>query len=148
MLTISLQLNSYQIHFIQWFYENGRSKDNIYAIKPTILRQKEEIWPSSMTKAPTPTELSKGQSYNTNNATKSSIKQQLRTDLGRSVKVTTGNPTGVVNLVYGPTFPLPRNSRVIKRTHMWKFVNKPPYIDNKPTATPSGEVIKINTQTT
>ena len=35
--------------------------------------QKEEIWPSPMTKAPTPTEmslLSKGQSDNTNNATK------------------------------------------------------------------------------
>ena len=58
-----------------------------------------------MTKAPTPTEMSKGPSDNTNNATKSSIKQQLRTDLGRSVGVTTAN--GVVNLVYGPTFPLP-----------------------------------------
>ena len=38
-----------------------------------------------MTKAPTPTEISKGQSDNTNNATK----QQLRTDLGRSVGVLT-----------------------------------------------------------
>ena len=38
-----------------------------------------------MTKAPTPTEMSKGQSDNTNNATKILIKQQLRTDLGRSV---------------------------------------------------------------
>ena len=36
-----------------------------------------------MTKALIPTEMSKGQSDNTNNATKSSIKQQLRTDLGR-----------------------------------------------------------------
>ena len=42
-----------------------------------------------MTKAPTPTEMSKGQSDNTNNATKKSIKQRLRTDLGRSVGVTT-----------------------------------------------------------
>ena len=32
-LTISLQVNFYQIDFIQWFYENGRSKDKIYAIK-------------------------------------------------------------------------------------------------------------------
>ena len=32
--------------------------------------KKEEIWPSPMTKAPTPTEMSKGQSENTNNATK------------------------------------------------------------------------------
>ena len=31
--------------------------------------KKEEIWLSSMTKAPTPTEMSKGQSDNTNNAT-------------------------------------------------------------------------------
>ena len=51
--------------------------------------KKEEIWLSPMTKAPTPTEMSKGQSDNTNNATKNSIKQRLRTDLGRSVGVTT-----------------------------------------------------------
>ena len=42
-----------------------------------------------MTKAPTPAEMSKGQSDNTNNATRSSITQRLRTDLGRSVGVTT-----------------------------------------------------------
>ena len=57
-----------------------------------------------------------------------------------------GHPTGVVNLVYGPNLPTPRNSRVMKRTHIKKFVNKPPYIDNKSTATPSGEVIKIDTR--
>ena len=28
------------------------------------------------------------------------------------------HPTGVVNLVYGPNLPTPRNSRVIKRTHV------------------------------
>ena len=32
--------------------------------------KKEEIWLSPMTKAPTPTEMSKGQSDKTNNATK------------------------------------------------------------------------------
>ena len=32
--------------------------------------KKGEIWLSPMTKAPTPTEMSKGQSDNTNNATK------------------------------------------------------------------------------
>ena len=32
--------------------------------------KKEEIWLSPMAKAPTPTEMSKGQSDNTNNATK------------------------------------------------------------------------------
>ena len=42
-----------------------------------------------MTKAPKPTEMSKGQSDNTNNATKRSITQRLRTDLWRSVVVTT-----------------------------------------------------------
>ena len=31
---------------------------------------------------------------------------------------TYGHPTGVVNLVYGPNLPTPRNSRVIKRTHV------------------------------
>ena len=29
-----------------------------------------------------------------------------------------GHPTGVVKLVYGPNFPISRNSRVIKRTHV------------------------------
>ena len=33
ILTIILQVNFYQINFIQWFYENERSKDKIYAIK-------------------------------------------------------------------------------------------------------------------
>ena len=45
----------------------------------------------------------------------------------------------MVNLVYGPNLSIPRNSREIRRTHVLKFVNKPPYIDNKPTATPSRE---------
>ena len=57
-----------------------------------------------------------------------------------------GHPTGVVNLVYEPNLPTPRNSRVIKRTHVSKFVDKPPNIDNKSTATPSGEVIKFDTR--
>ena len=51
--------------------------------------KKEEIWLSPMTKAPTPAKMSKGQSDNTNNATKTSIIQRLRTDLGRSGGVTT-----------------------------------------------------------
>ena len=33
ILRISLQVNFYQINIIQWFYETGRSKDNIYTIK-------------------------------------------------------------------------------------------------------------------
>ena len=41
--------------------------------------KKEEIWPSPMTKAPAPTEMSKGQSDSTNNATK---KVLLNSDCG------------------------------------------------------------------
>ena len=59
-----------------------------------------------MTKAPTPTEMSKGKSDNTNNATKKfdyiAVADRLRT-------VSWSNyihPTGVVNLVYGSTSPL------------------------------------------
>ena len=36
-LTISLQVNFYQINFIQWFNESGWSKNKIYAIKPNNL---------------------------------------------------------------------------------------------------------------
>ena len=90
-------------------------------------REKEEIWLSPMTKAPTPAEMSKWQ--NKQRHKKVPITQWLRTDLGR------------------PNLPTPRNSLLVKRTHIYKFVNKPPYIDNKPTATPSGEVIKIDTRT-
>ena len=48
-----------------------------------IQEKKEKIWLSPMTKSPTPAEMSKGQSDNTKNATKSSITQRLRIDLGR-----------------------------------------------------------------
>ena len=76
-----------------------------------------------MTKAPTPTEMSKRQSDNTNNATKSSIKQRLRTDLGRSVGVTSA--TQLVCLTgLRAHLPTPRNSRVIKRIHKNK-TNQP-----------------------
>ena len=99
-----------------------------------------------MTKAHTPTEISKGQSDNTNNATKK-LDYTVVADRLRTVSWSNyGHPTGVVNLVYGPNLPTPCNSCVIKRTHVKKYVNKPPYIDNKPTATPSGEVIKIDTR--
>ena len=70
-----------------------------------------------MTKAPTPTEMSKWQVTTQTTPQKSSIKQRLRTDLGRSVGVTKATQlvwlTGLrVNL------PTNRNSRVIKRTHI------------------------------
>ena len=64
-----------------------------------------------MTKAPIPPEMSKGQSDNRNNATKSWIKQQLRTDLGRSVGVTTA--TQLVWLTgLRAHLPTPRNSKI------------------------------------
>ena len=44
-----------------------RNDDNVHEMYGD---KKEEIWLSPMTEAPTPTEMSKGQSDNTNNATK------------------------------------------------------------------------------
>ena len=80
-----------------------------------------------MTKAPTPTEMSNGQSDNTNNATKkfdyTAVADRLKTVSCSNY----GHPTGVVNLVYGPNLPTPRNSRVIKKTqnsHSKNFCNK------------------------
>ena len=59
-----------------------------------------------MTKAPTPAEMAKGQSDNTNNATKkfdnTAVADRLRTVSWSNY----GNPTGVVNLVYGPNLPI------------------------------------------
>ena len=59
--------------------------------------KKEEIWLSPMTKAPTPTEMSKGQSDNTNNATKkfdyTAVADRLRTVSWSNYS----HPTGVVN---------------------------------------------------
>ena len=58
-----------------------------------------------MTKPPIPTENSKTKG-NTQTPPKTLITQRLRTDLGRSVEVTS-HPTGVVKPVNGyPTFPL------------------------------------------
>ena len=67
-----------------------------------------------MTKAPTPTDLSKGQSDNINNVTikfdYTAVADRLRTVSWSNC----GHQTGVVNMVYGPNLPTPRNSRVIK----------------------------------
>ena len=64
--------------------------------------KKEEIWLSLMTKAPTPTEMSKGQSDNTNNATKkfdyTAVADRLRTVSWSNYS----HPTGVVNRFTGP----------------------------------------------
>ena len=63
-----------------------------------------------MTKAPIPTEMSKRQSDNTNNATKkfdyTVVAERLRTVSWSNYD----HPTGVVNLVYGPNL-----SKIFKR---------------------------------
>ena len=71
-----------------------------------------------MTKAPTPTEMSKGQSENTNNATKKFDYTAVEDRLKEVSLSNYGHTTGVVNLVYGLNLSNPRNSRVIKRTHV------------------------------
>ena len=83
-----------------------------------VQEKKEEIWLSHMTKVPTPTEMSKGQSDNTYNASKkfdyTAVADRLRTVSWSNY----GHPTGVVNLDYGPNLPISRNSRLIKKTHV------------------------------
>ena len=71
-----------------------------------------------MTKAPTPTEMSKGQSDNTNNATESSIKQRLRTDLGWSVGVTTATQLVWLTWFTGPPSHSPQQPCNQKDTHL------------------------------
>ena len=89
----------------------------VYDHVPECHAKKEEIWLSPMTKTPTPTEKSKGQSDNIDNATKkfdyTAVADRLRTVNWSNY----GHPTGVINLVYGPNLSIPRNSRVIKKTH-------------------------------
>ena len=139
----TLRLYQQSIHYKHSFNTKTPHKSISHRLLTDLIKngqseKKEEIWLSPMTKAPTPTEMSKGLSENTNNVTKkceyTAVADRLRTVSWSNYS----HPTGVVNLVYGPNLPTPRNSRVIKRTHI--------YIDNKPTATPSGEVIKIDTR--
>ena len=60
----------------------------------TKQEKKKEIWPSPMTKPPIQQKIRKPKD-NTQTPPKTSITQRLRTDLGRSVGVTS-HPTGVV----------------------------------------------------
>ena len=76
-------------------------------------RKKEEVRLSPMTKAPIPTENSKP-------PLKTSISQRLRTDLGRSVGVTTFIQLVWLNRFRVPNLPTNRNSHVIKRRHIFK----------------------------
>ena len=71
-----------------------------------LKRKRRRSDPVLWQKPPIPTENSKTKGQHTQTPPKTSITQRLRTDLGRSVGVTS-NPTGVVKPVYGiPTFPL------------------------------------------
>ena len=98
-----------------------------------VNEKKEEIWLSPVTKAPTPIEMPKG-SDNTTTPQKSSSTQQLRTDLGRSVGVTTATQLVWLTGLRAQPSHFPQQLCNQKDTHL-KFVNKPPYIDYKPTAT-------------
>ena len=71
------------------------------------LEKKEEIWLIPMAKAPTPTEKCKKQRDNTKTPPKTSITQQLWTDLGRPVGVTIPTQLVWLNRFTGSkTFPL------------------------------------------
>ena len=76
-----------------------------------------------MTKAHTPTEMSKGQSDNTNNATKSSIKQQLRTDFGRSVGVTIATQLAWLTWFTGPPSHSPQQPCYQKDTESYTRIH-------------------------
>ena len=81
-----------------------------------------------MTKTLIPTENSKTNGQH-KNATKTSITQQLRTDLGQSVGETTAIQMVWLTGLRVPNHPTYSKSCVIKRTHVLRFVNNPPYID-------------------
>ena len=55
------------------------------------------------------------------------------------------HPTGVVNRLTDPTFPLPAIAEESKRHTLKIFVNNPPYRDRRPTVNRSGKVMKIPT---
>ena len=100
-----------------------------------------------MTKAPTPTEMSKGQWQHKQRHKKfdyTAIADLLRTVSWSYVS----HPTAMVNRFTGPPSHFPQQPCNQKDTNLKKKKDKPPYIDKKPTVTPSGEVLKINTQTT
>ena len=73
----------------------------------SVKRKKEEIWLSPIAEAVIPTEMSKGQSDNTKNATKkfdyTAIADRLRTVSSSNCS----HPTVLVNQYTGPVVPLP-----------------------------------------
>ena len=114
--TVHSTLRLRKMKYSKLWFLRGVLENSFYVHK----EKKEEIWLCPMTKAPTPTEMSKGQNDYTNNATKK-FDYTAAADRLRTVSWSNySHPTGVVNLVYGPNLPTPRNSRVIKRTHVKK----------------------------
>ena len=73
-----------------------------------------------MTKPPIPTENSKTKGQHTQTPPKTSITQRLRTDLGRSVGVTS-NPTGVVKPVYGIPTLMSKRLVAYYMVESWRF---------------------------
>ena len=93
-----------RVLFATLLWRNDRSAFAIY--HPILTEKKEEIWLGPMTKAHTPTEMSKGQSDNTNNATKK-FDYTAVADRHRTVGVTTVTQLVWLTWFTGPTFPLP-----------------------------------------
>ena len=104
-------LNLYMIKTFKYKYNNAHlfwygNWSMCPQFRPLIWKfrkeKKEEIWLSPMTKAHTPTEMSKGQSDNINNATKkfdyTAVADRLRTVSWSNYS----HPTGVVNRFTGP----------------------------------------------
>ena len=95
-----------------------------------------------MTKAPTYRKIQKA-TWQHNNATKNfdytTLADRLRTVSWRY----SSHSTGVVKPVYERSSFQLSNSRLIKKTHIWKFVNNSTYRDWGPTANQKGEVIKM-----
>ena len=81
--------------------------ETVLRIRNNSQREKEGDLTQSYDKTPyTNRKFENQRTTHTQTPQKTSITQRLRTDLGRSVGVTS-NPTGVVKPVYGiPTFPL------------------------------------------
>ena len=101
-----------------------------------------------MTKAPyTSRKSQKGKVITQTTPQKSSITQRLRTDLGRSVGVTTATQLVWLSGLRAQPSHSPQQPCNQKDTYL-KICKSIPYIDNKPTSILSGDVIKIDTRTT
>ena len=75
-----------------------------------------------MKKAPTPTEMWKGQSDNTNNAIKKFDKTAIADRLKTVSSSNYSHPTGVFTRFTGPNLPTHRNSCVIEGKNMKIFL--------------------------